>query len=180
MRLLPTFITSLFLAAALFSFAPKAHAEEAKSFLVEKSKRPKSPKFSHKSIDGKRHKLKKMKGDVVVLNFWATWCAPCLQELPYLAAFQKKYKKKGFTVLAVSNDGPETASKVRTVAKRKKLTMPVFHDTSGEIVAKHNPRGANPFTVFIDKNGRIAYTHEGYAPGDEKKYEKLIEELLAE
>lgn len=173
-------LLALLTCTLLLSASPLLAKEGAKVELIEQGKRAKAAKFSAKSLEGKRFKLKKLKGDVVVINFWATWCAPCLQELPFLNEFQSKFAKKGFTVLAISNDGPETASKVRTVAKRKKLKMPVFHDTSGDLVAKHNPRGSNPFTVFIDKKGRIAYSHEGYAPGDEKKYEKIIEALLAE
>ena len=128
----------------------------------------------------KSKKLSKLKGQVVVVNFWATWCRPCMQELPYLNAFHKKYGTKGLTVLAVATDGPETAAQVRNVAKRKKWKMPVIHDASGKLVAQLNPRGNNPFTVFIDKQGRIAKAHEGYNSGDEKKYHAIIKNLLKE
>lgn len=58
--------------------------------------------------------------------------------------------------------------------------MPVLHDKSGVAVAKLNPRGQNPYTVFIDRHGKIAWRHEGYATGDEKKYEKVLQKLLRE
>jgi thiol-disulfide isomerase/thioredoxin len=142
--------------------------------------RAKAAKLSIKSLQGKRFKLKKLKGQVVIVNFWATWCAPCMQELPFLDGFHEKYGKKGLTVMAISNDGPETASRVRGVVKQRKFKMPTFHDKSGQVMASHNPRGGNPYTVFIDKKGRVAYAHEGYTPGDEKKYEEIITALLAE
>mgnify|MGYP001547959700 CR=1 FL=1 len=170
------FALGLSLATVTLSFAPPAAAAE----LTPQDKRPKAAKLRMKSLKGKRFKLSKQKGKVVVVNFWATWCAPCMQELPFLNDFHAKYEKKGLRVVAISNDGPETASKVASVVKRRKFKMPVFHDKSGEIMAAHNPRGGNPYTVFIDKKGRVAYAHEGYTPGDEKKYEALIQQLLAE
>jgi peroxiredoxin len=136
--------------------------------------------FSIKALSGKTMQLSKLRGEVVVINFWATWCRPCMQELPYLDAFHKKYGNKGLTVLAVATDGPETAAQVRSVVKRKKWKMPVIHDAAGKLVAQLNPRGNNPFTVFIDKRGRIAKVHEGYNSGDEKKYHKIIKNLLKE
>lgn len=173
---------TLALALAL-TFAPLTLSQAAQAANIEaipKGERKKAAKLKLKALDGKRYDLKKLKGDVVIVNFWATWCAPCMQELPFLNDFYTKYKKKGFTVLAISNDGPETAARVRTVAKRRKFKMPVLHDKGGQIMAAHNPRGGNPYTLFIDKKGRVAYAHEGYAPGDEKKYEALVQKLLAE
>lgn len=136
--------------------------------------------FKVKDLNGKKVELSKYKGKVVLINFWATWCAPCLQEMPHLDRMYKKYKKKGFVVLSVATDGPETASRIKTVVKRKRWGMPIVHDKSGTIVAQLNPRATNPFTVFIDKNGKLAHSHEGYSSGDEKKYEKLVKKLLAE
>lgn len=136
--------------------------------------------FALKDLEGKTVQLSALKGQVVVVNFWATWCKPCMQELPYLEQFHQKLGKKGLTVLAVATDGPETAAQVRTVVARKKWTMPVIHDAAGKLVAQMNPRGNNPFTAFIDKQGRLAYAHEGYASGDEKKYLTLIKNLLKE
>ena len=136
--------------------------------------------FKVKDLNGKKVELNKLKGKVVLINFWATWCAPCLQEMPHLDRMYKKYKKKGFVVLSVATDGPETASRIRTVVKRKRWSMPVVHDKSGSIVAQLNPRATNPFTVFIDKKGQLVHSHEGYSSGDEKGYEKLVKKLLAE
>ena len=158
------------LALGLFAAIP-AGAKEA---------RKATPSFSVRDLDGKRVDLKSLKGKVVIINFWATWCRPCMQELPHLDAMQKKYGKKGLVVLAVSTDGPETASKVRAVTKRKRFKMRVLHDKDGALIAKLNPRANNPYTVFVDKTGKTAYRHEGYAPGDEKGYEAWVKKLLAE
>jgi peroxiredoxin len=139
-----------------------------------------APPFALKDLAGKPITLASLRGKVVVVNFWATWCAPCLQELPFLDAFQQKHGKNGLVVVAVATDGPETAANIATVVRRRRLTMPVAHDQSGTVISALNPRAANPYTLFIDRQGRIAHSHEGYSPGDERKYEALIEALLAE
>lgn len=156
------------------AMATAAHAAEPAE------QRAAAAAFSLKDLSGKPVRLDDYKGKVVVVNFWATWCAPCLQELPFLEQYYKRYGKSGLVVLAIATDGPETASRVRTVVRRKRFTMPVLHDAAGSVVASLNPRGANPYTLFIDKKGRVAFRHEGYSPGDEKKYEGLIKKLLAE
>ena len=69
---------------------------------------------------------------------------------------------------------------IATVVRRRRLTMTVAHDQSGTVISSLNPRAANPYTLFIDRQGRVAHRHEGYSPGDERKYEALIDALLAE
>ncbi len=133
-----------------------------------------------KDLSGKPVSLASLRGKVVVVTFWATWCAPCLQELPYLDAFQQKRGKDGLVVVAIATDGPETAATIPTVVRRRRLTVTVAHDQSGTVISALNPRAANPYTLFIDRQGRVAHRHEGYSPGDERKYEALIDALLAE
>jgi thiol-disulfide isomerase/thioredoxin len=111
--------------------------------------------FSLKDLRGKRVKLSDFKGKVVVVNFWATWCGPCLQELPFLEADYQAKAKDGLVVLAIATDGPETASRIQGVVRQRKFTMPVLHDAAGSVVASHNPRGSNPYTIFIDRAGRV-------------------------
>lgn len=159
---------------SVLSIAAGALAEEPAE------RRAAAPSFALKDLNGKRVQLDAYKGKVVVVNFWATWCAPCLQELPFLEQYYKRYAKDGLVVLAIATDGPETAARIRTVVRRKRWSMPVLHDAAGSVVASLNPRGTNPYTLFIDRRGRVAFRHEGYSPGDEKKYEGLIRSLLAE
>ena len=142
--------------------------------------RPAAPPFSLKDHNGQSISLAALKGKVVVVNFWATWCAPCLQELPFLEQFHQKRGKDGLVVIAIATDGPETAASIATVVRRRRLTMTVAHDQSGTVISSLNPRAANPYTLFIDRQGRVAHRHEGYSPGDERKYEALIDALLAE
>jgi peroxiredoxin len=136
--------------------------------------------FALKNLKGKMVKLSDQKGKVVVVTFWATWCAPCIQELPHLNRFYKDLKGKGLTVLAINIDGPDTFSKAKTIIKRKRLKLPILLDPEGEVTAILNPRGTNPYTLFIDRHGRLAADHEGFAKGDEVKALAKITKLLAE
>jgi peroxiredoxin len=142
--------------------------------------RAKVTDFSLQNMKGKMVRLSDQKGKVVVVTFWATWCAPCIQELPHLNTFYKKYKRDGLVVLAINIDGPDTFAKARTIIKRKRLKMPILKDPEGEVTAILNPRGTNPYTLFVDRHGRLAADHEGFAKGDEVKALAHIQKLLAE
>ncbi len=136
--------------------------------------------FELSSLKGEKVRLSALRGQVVIVSFWATWCAPCLVELPHLEALEQAHGAQGLVVLAVNSDGPETASLVRSTVKRQRWKMRVLLDTSGTAAAALNPRGVNPMTLFIDRQGRIAHVHEGYKAGDEASYAKVVQGLLAE
>lgn len=125
-----------------------------------------APDVELKDLAGKRVRLSALQGKVVILSFWATWCGPCLQELPQL---QKIAEASGgeVVVLAINTDGPDSIASVRSVAKRHRLGMTVLLDVEGKATSLFNPRGTNPYTVLLDRRGRVADTHEGYASGDE-------------
>ncbi len=163
---------ALALAAALLVAAPALAIPEA-------SARKPAPAFELKDLSGKRVKLSSFVGKVVIVNFWATWCGPCLQELPHLDKLRAELGGE-LEVLAISTDGPDTLAQVRTVAKRQKWTMPVLLDQEGKVSGTLNPRGTNPYTVFVDRAGRIAESHEGYTAGDEKTYAAWAKQLVAE
>jgi len=135
-------------------------------------------RFELKSLDGKRVRSKNLDGKVGVVSFWATWCAPCKQELDALNALVKKHDD--LTVLAIATDGPETQSDVRSTVRRKRWKFINAADPDGSVGASLNPRGSVPFTIFVDKRGKVAYVHAGYRSGDESKYAEVIAALLAE
>ena len=116
----------------------------------------------------------------VLLNFWATWCVPCAKELPHLQRLQDRYRRDGLQVLTVSVDGPERLAKVSSFISRYGYTFPVLLDPESEVVALYNPRVVLPYSVLIDRSGRVRYAHEGYSPGDENALEQKIIALLAE
>ena len=142
--------------------------------------RAKAPALVAKTLKGETISLSDLKGSVVVVSFWATWCVPCKKELKILSKYLKAKKDKGFQVIAISMDGPETASEVRSTVKRYRWSMPIIHDKDGSITSVHNPRSAAPYTIFVDRQGRIAHAHEGFSQGDQEKLEGRIDKLLAE
>ena len=127
---------------------------------------------------GKKIKLENyLSNGPVLINFWATWCAPCIKEMPYLDQFEKKYKDKGFSVLAVSVDNQKSLSQVRSFIKTKKFSFDIFLDPNMQIFKKLNGN-LMPTNVLIDKNGKVVWRHYGYLPGDEKKMEEQILNVL--
>lgn len=133
--------------------------------------------FTVRDIKGKYLRLSDFGKQAVLMNFWATWCKPCLIELRHLQKLYKKYQSKGFVVLAVSMDGPETRAKVVPLVNRYKLTFPVVVDTETSIVKLYNPKNAAPFSVFI-KRGKVVKTREGFQVSDISAIEKEVTDLL--
>lgn len=161
---------SLIAGAALAGdFEPKPAAE-----------RSALPRFELKTLDGKRFVTRSLAGKVSVISFWASWCVPCQQELTVMTAYQKKIGADRFNLIAIATDGPETIANVRSTARRRRWSHLILSDPDGAATSSLNPRGSIPFTLFLDRAGRMAYTHAGYASGDEKRYEKLIAVLMAE
>jgi peroxiredoxin len=135
--------------------------------------------FALKDLDGNLVRLSDFRGkSVVLVDFWATWCVPCVKELPHFQRFLSQYKEKGLAVLAITVDGPESVAMVRPFVKRYNYTFPVLLDTESRVIALYNPRVVLPYTVLIDRNGNIRNVHQGYSPGDEKIMEEEILKLL--
>ncbi|MCC6553030.1 MAG: TlpA family protein disulfide reductase [Polyangiaceae bacterium] len=135
--------------------------------------------FSLPTLDGKTARLSDHAGKVVLIDFWSTTCDPCLAEMPHLVDLYKKHKDKGFVVLAVSLDGPESRAQVSSVAHDKEMIFPVLLDEETKVTARFNPKRELPFSVLVGKNGAIIRKRGGYQPGDEKALEEEIEKALA-
>ena len=136
-----------------------------------------APNFTLKSLGGKNLKLSEMTGNVVLINFWASWCAPCREEMPLLNALHKKYQPLGFTVLGVNVE--EELDGARRFLKNVPVDFPILLDNTNK-VSKQYKVVAMPTTVVVDRDGNMRYLHEGYKPGDEKKYRQMIKKLIRE
>ena len=119
----------------------------------------KAPSFKLRNLYGNLEGLNDYKGKVVVLNFWATWCAPCLEEMPTFEKLYRRYRSQGLTVLAVSLD-KGNSEKVKKFNDANNFTFPVLLDSEG-IAEKLYPSFTIPFTYVIDKKGRVAARVDG-------------------
>ena len=118
-----------------------------------------APDFTLRNLNGNLEGLSEFKDQVVVLNFWATWCAPCLEEMPAFERIYRRYRSQGLAVIAVSLDKGDT-SKVEKFVDEHSLTFPVLLDLDG-IAERIYPSFTIPFTYVIDKKGRIAARVDG-------------------
>jgi peroxiredoxin len=140
-----------------------------------------APDFTLKDLTGQPHKLSGYFPEhVVLLDFWATWCVPCVKELPYLQKFQDIYGARGLQVLTISIDGPDRLASISGFIARYGYTLPVLLDTESQVVSVYNPRLNLPYSVLLDRQGTIRYAHQGYSPGDERLLEQRITVLLEE
>ncbi|MFO7602610.1 MAG: TlpA disulfide reductase family protein [Gammaproteobacteria bacterium] len=133
--------------------------------------------FTLKSRDGKNIKLSELRGQVVMINFWASWCGPCRQEMPLLEDIHNKYSALGFTLLGVNVE--EDSSKANAYLRDVSVTFPILYDTKNSVSKAYNI-SAMPSTVMVDRDGNLRYLHHGYKPGYEKEYEKQIKALIRE
>ena len=156
----------------------KAKSKKAKKHLIAADSREDMSEFELNDYRGRLVSFEDFEDQVVVVNFWATWCEPCKQELPHLNRMYKEMNEQGLQVLAISTDGPQTVSQVGRFAR--KWSFHTLLDTSGEVAHMLNPRNIAPYTIITDKQGRIAYVHQGYYSGDEVEIEQAIKNLLAE
>ena len=135
--------------------------------------------FTLSDLKGNQIKLSDYYCDhVILIDFWATWCLPCIKELPHFQNFHDRYAEKGLKVFSICIDGPETVALVKTFVRRYGYSFPVLLDTESKVVALYNPRVIVPYTILIDREGNMDYVHQGYSPGDENFLEQQIVELL--
>ncbi len=135
--------------------------------------------FSARDIDGKTVRLSTYLGkQAILLNFWQTWCEPCVAEFPHLRKMYEANKDKGFIILGVAMDGPETVANVAAFAKRNQLNFPVLLDEDSHVAAVYNPKKSAPLSVLIDKSGKISVIREGYNPGDEEYLAREVAKVL--
>lgn len=140
----------------------------------------KAPSFTLQDLNGDSHSLSKFKGKVILINFWATWCAPCLKEFPHFQTLLKRYEKQGFVILAINTDVASAQASVGPTIYRYGYTFRVLLDPEGRVITLYNPKKSRPYSVLIDRQGNIRMSHQGYNPGDEQALEKHIISLLKE
>ena len=130
--------------------------------------------FAVRTLDGRTLRLAELRGRPVILDFWATWCAPCRVSMPLLSAMQGRYGSRGLVIVGLSvDDGPPQAA--RRFAERLHLRFPVAMASEG-MLDDYGPIRSIPTTIFIDRRGRIVRRVVGYV--DMETLEGFIREIL--
>jgi cytochrome c biogenesis protein CcmG/thiol:disulfide interchange protein DsbE len=140
----------------------------------------KAPDFTLANLRGKDVTLSDMlKEGPVLLDFWATWCKPCVKAFPDLQDLYEKYEERGLRVVTVSVDSPKSQARVAPLINSKKYTFEVLLDTQGRVAKRYNVM-ALPRTLLISPTGEIVYATVGNRPTSHKELEKAILEILGE
>lgn len=135
--------------------------------------------FTLRDSEGRNVSLSDYLGkQVILIDFWATWCVPCQAAIPHLKSLYETRKDKGFVVLGIAMDGPETIAQVPTFVQRYQMTFPVLLDDETKVVGVYNPKRTAPLSLLIDKSGKIVKIRSGYNAGDEKLIEDEVDALL--
>jgi peroxiredoxin len=136
-----------------------------------------APDFTLRSVGGPNLRLAEQRGQVVMVNFWATWCGPCRQEMPHLSRLYERYRSAGFVLLGVNvDDDPRAAAEL---AAKLGVKFPVLLDTD-KTVSRTYDMSAMPATLLIDRDGRVRHIHRGHHEGAERTYEEQVRSLLRE
>ncbi len=136
-----------------------------------------APDFVLKSSSGENLRLSEYRGDVVMINFWATWCGPCRQEMPLLDELYARYQRVGFNLLGVNID--DDSQRAMRMVDELGIRFPVLFDERKEVSELYNVE-AMPATILVDREGNVRYVHHGYKPGYEDRYLDQIRSLLRE
>lgn len=136
-----------------------------------------APDFTLKSQKGDNLKLSELRGKVILINFWASWCGPCRQEMPVLNELYQHYRSLDFTVLGVNVE--QNSDNAESLLKEIPVSFPILFDNHNQVSKLYNVKGM-PSTVIVDRDGNVRYTHIGYQAGTENEYQSKIRELIRE
>lgn len=170
MKRMSTYIKlfSLIMMVQLFAFMSGASAELVKG---------EAPNFTLKSQRGDNLKLSEHRGEVIMLNFWATWCDACRQGMPALNELYQLYRNEGFTLFSINVE--EDVRKVKKALSKMQVTFPVLFDVTHEVSKKYEVDDI-PSTYIIDRDGNLRYIHRGLPPGYRDLFQKQVRELMTE
>lgn len=135
------------------------------------------PPIDRPDRDGVAVDLDALRGRVVVVDFWASWCGPCRDEMPFLESMHRKYGEQGLVIVGVNID--RQRKKMEGFLRRHPVTFRIVHDADAEVAVRYQPPGM-PTSYFIGRDGLLRHTHAGYSKGDDEAIEARIVALLAE
>lgn len=137
-----------------------------------------APDFVLPDLNGNNYKLSEnLNQGPILINFWATWCIPCREEMKKLKEIYEKYEGDGLQILAISIDDPKSVSRVKSFINTRKYPFKVLLDTNSKVMQLFQAENP-PYTALLNSEGVIFYTHSGYRKGDEKFLEDKIAMLI--
>ena len=138
------------------------------------------PVFRLRDLDNQWKEYADLKGkQLTVIDFWATWCQPCVRSIPLLNEISEEFAQRGVRFIGVSIDGPRNQSKIKPFTHSIGVTYPILRDLNSDLMSELGVT-AVPTLILLDNEGEVIYYHEGFRPGDEKTIRKHIENHLAD
>jgi cytochrome c biogenesis protein CcmG/thiol:disulfide interchange protein DsbE len=138
-----------------------------------------APDFTLKDLEGKSYTLSELKGKVVLLDFWATWCRPCVVSIPHLNELNSRFQGEEFLLLGINVDRYKSTSSLKRFVKQYEINYPILTDKSGEVAARYRAF-ALPTSFLINREGKIAKRILGSNPSLLQELEAEVEKLLKE
>ena len=171
------FAFGLSVVLAASACGPAAPGVSAPGASASPAARP--PDFELPRLDGGTERLSDHFGKhVVLIDFWATFCKPCLRAMPELDALYRARRERGFVILGVAIDGPGSTADVQAAVSRLGVSFPILLDEESRAIALYNPRASAPFSVLIARDGRVLAQREGYTTGAHASLEQDIDAAL--
>ncbi|MEJ2544112.1 MAG: TlpA disulfide reductase family protein [Calditrichaceae bacterium] len=136
--------------------------------------------FRLQDIDNKWQQYEQLKGEkLTVLDFWATWCSPCVKAFPKLNEMYRKYQNKGVQFLGINIDSQKNNAKIKPFVKAYKIPYPILKDPNSQLASRLNVKNI-PTLLIINSENEVVYRHQGYRFGDEEIIEEEILKILGE
>lgn len=134
-----------------------------------------APEVGLSTLDGRPVRLADLRGKVVLIDFWASWCGPCREEMPFLERMHRRYASRGLVIVGISVDNE--LENVRGFLRRTSVSFPIVHDSRREVAGRYNPR-TMPSSYIIDRRGIVRVVHRGFRASDAATIEARITQLL--
>ena len=147
-------LVAILLAVGLMIFTARRLQSSTKNSSIGSMRGAPAPDFTLKTLDGKSLKLSDLRGKAVLLNFWATWCAPCKIETPWIVDLQNRYAAQGLQVVGVSMDDESETDSIKKFAQEMRVNYPILRGTE-DVARAYGGMQFLPTTYFVDRNGNV-------------------------